>query len=136
SRHPARDGASRVRYRVSGDADPRRARHQRGAASGLDALRLCTMPTLETPRLLLRPFARGDARDHARISAKPEVTRFLAGGPFLGPEAVERSRAAQNLFLNHWKAHGFGVWAVIDKVTGVLIGQCGLKYLPDQPDVE
>jgi RimJ/RimL family protein N-acetyltransferase len=92
--------------------------------------------TLETPRLLLRPFTRGDAEDHARIYAKPEVTRFLAGGPFLGEMATARSRAALELFVNHWKEHGFGVWAVIDKLSGALIGQCGLKYLPDHPDVE
>ncbi len=94
------------------------------------------MSTLETPRLLLRPFMREDAADHARIYAKPEVTRFLAGGPFLGEAASQRSRAALDLFINHWKEHGFGVWAVIDRATGALIGQCGLKYLPDRPEVE
>jgi RimJ/RimL family protein N-acetyltransferase len=94
------------------------------------------MATIETARLLLRPFARDDAVDHARIYAKPEVTQFLAGGPFLGEVAAQRSRAALELFVNHWKEHGFGVWAVLDKPTGALIGQCGLKYLPDLPDVE
>jgi RimJ/RimL family protein N-acetyltransferase len=91
---------------------------------------------LETPRLLLRPFAREDAAAHARIYAKPEVTRFLASGPFLGELAAERSRAALDLFINHWKEHGFGVWAVVDRETGALIGQCGLKYLPESPEVE
>jgi ribosomal-protein-alanine N-acetyltransferase len=94
------------------------------------------VPTLETPRLLLRPFTRDDAADHARIYAKPEVTRFLSRGPFLGAAAARRSRAALDLFIDHWKEHGFGVWAVIDRATGVLIGQCGLKYLPESPEVE
>jgi len=92
--------------------------------------------TLETPRLLLRPFTRADAADHARIYAKPEVTRFLARGPFLGPEAARRSRLALNLFIEHRDKHGFGVWAVVDRATGVLMGQCGLKYLPSSPEVE
>lgn len=74
--------------------------------------------------------------DHARIYAKPEVTRFLAGGPFLGAAAAQRSRAALDLFIAHWVEHGFGVWAVIDKHARVLIGQCGLKYLPDRAEVE
>jgi ribosomal-protein-alanine N-acetyltransferase len=91
---------------------------------------------LETPRLLLRPFTSDDAEDHARIYAKPEVTRFLAGGPFLGPAAAQRSRAALDVFMRHWDEHGFGVWAVVDKRTRVLIGQCGLKYLPERPEVE
>ncbi len=94
------------------------------------------MATLETPRLLLRPFAREDGPAHACIYAKPEVTRFLAGGPFLGEVAAHRSRAALELFITHWKEHGFGVWAVVDRETGALIGQCGLKYLPDRPEVE
>jgi RimJ/RimL family protein N-acetyltransferase len=91
---------------------------------------------LETPRLQLRPFTPADADDHARIYAKPEVTRFLAGGPFLGAAAAERSRAALDLFITHWAKHGFGVWAVVEKQTRALIGQCGLKYLPDSPEVE
>jgi ribosomal-protein-alanine N-acetyltransferase len=93
------------------------------------------MSPLETPRLLLRPFTRDDAADHARIYAKPEVTRFLARGPFLGEAAAQRSRAALELFIDHWREHGFGVWAVIDRATGALIGQCGLKYLPESPEV-
>jgi ribosomal-protein-alanine N-acetyltransferase len=94
------------------------------------------MPTIETPRLILRPFTLDDAANHARIYAKPEVTRYLSRGPFLGEEAARRSRASLNLFIDHWKEHGFGVWAVIDRATGALIGQCGLKYLPDSPEVE
>ncbi len=94
------------------------------------------MRVLETPRLQLRPFTAVDAEDHARIYAKPEVTRFLAGGPFLGAAAAQRSRAALDLFITHWVDHGFGVWAVIDKQERVLIGQCGLKHLPDRPEVE
>jgi RimJ/RimL family protein N-acetyltransferase len=91
---------------------------------------------LETPRLLLRPFTRADAADHARIYAKPEVTRYLSRGPFLGAEAARRSRVALDLFIDHREKHGFGVWAVVDRATGALIGQCGLKYLPESPEVE
>ena len=91
---------------------------------------------LETPRLQLRPFTAADAANHARIYAKPEVTRYLAGGPFLGEAAAQRSRAALDLFIAHWVEHDFGVWAVVEKRARVLIGQCGLKYLPDRPEVE
>jgi ribosomal-protein-alanine N-acetyltransferase len=94
------------------------------------------VPSLETPRLLLRPFAPADGPDHARLYAKPEVTRFLAGGPFLDEAAAQRSRAALELFVNHWAEHGFGVWAVLDRATGAFVGQCGLKYLPGSPEVE
>ena len=36
----------------------------------------------------------------------------------------------------HWARHGFGPWAVIDKGDGRLIGQCGLRFLPDGVEVE
>jgi ribosomal-protein-alanine N-acetyltransferase len=91
---------------------------------------------VETPRLVLRPFTPRDAADHLRLYARPEVTRFLAGGPFRGDAAAQRSRAALDAFIEHWKKHGFGVWAVTDRATGALVGQCGLKYLPDRPEVE
>lgn len=91
---------------------------------------------LETERLRLRPFTLDDLDAHLRIYRKPEVTWFLAGGPFIGEQARERSRAAVDMFIAHWEHHGFGVWAVTDKETGELIGQCGLKYLPDSPEVE
>ena len=100
------------------------------------ATSLSPAPTLETPRLLLRTFTRADAADHARIYGKPDVTRFLARGPFLGLEAARRSRSALELFIEHRKKHGFGVWAVVERATGSLIGQCGLKYLPSSPEVE
>jgi ribosomal-protein-alanine N-acetyltransferase len=92
--------------------------------------------TLETRRLRLRPFALSDAEDHGRMYANPEVTQFLAGGPFASDEARHRSSAAVHLFVSHWRQHGFGVWAVLDKTSGALIGQCGLKYLPASPEVE
>lgn len=91
---------------------------------------------LGTPRLLLRRFRLDDLADHARLYAQPEVTRFLGGGPFEGEQAARRSRAAVEMFVEHWARHGFGVWAVLDRVGGGLIGQCGLKYLPESPDVE
>jgi ribosomal-protein-alanine N-acetyltransferase len=101
-----------------------------------DSDRAAAVSILETPRLVLRPFAPADAPGHLRLYSRPEVTRFLAGGPFLGEAAAQRSRAALEVFMKHWTEHGFGVWAVVDRATGALIGQCGLKYLPDRPEVE
>jgi ribosomal-protein-alanine N-acetyltransferase len=91
---------------------------------------------LETAGLILRPFGAGDASAHAAIYADPEVTRYLPGGPF-PPDTVEaRSERSLTRFAEHWTAHGWGVWAVVDKASGGLIGQCGLNHLPDGSDVE
>lgn len=87
------------------------------------------MTVLATDRLLLRPFGPGDAEAHARLYDDPEVTRWLGDGPWLGAAARARSRATLERFAEGWAAHGWGVWAVADRATGEVIGQCGLKPL-------
>ena len=94
------------------------------------------MTVLETAHLILRPFDAGDAPAHAALYSDPDVTRYLPGGPF-PPDAIRaRSERSLTRFAEHWKAHGWGVWAVVDKATAGLIGQCGLNHLPDGSDVE
>ena len=94
------------------------------------------MSLLETERLRLRPFGAADAAGHAAIYADPAVTRYLPGGPFEGDVARQRSARSLEHFAAHWAAHGWGVWAVLDKASGRLVGQCGLNHLPDGSDVE
>lgn len=91
---------------------------------------------IDTPRLIMRPFRPGDGPAHARMYADPEVTRFLPRGPFGPTETAERSRSALERFMAHWREHGFGVWAVLDRDTGVLVGQCGLSRVTALGEVE
>ena len=91
---------------------------------------------LETRRLRLRPFTAEDAPDHLRLYRDPEVTRQLPGGPFDEEAAPVRSARALARFGGCWAEHGFGVWALIDKATGRLVGQCGLLPLAGSPDIE
>jgi ribosomal-protein-alanine N-acetyltransferase len=85
---------------------------------------------VETRRLHLRPFTIDDLIDHTALYIDPAVTRYLPQGPFVGPEVEARSRRAVEHFVRHWERHGFGVWAVTDRTTGRLLGQCGLNRLP------
>ncbi len=99
------------------------------------------MTTLTTNRLVLRPFGADDAEAHARLYDDPEVTRWLGDGPWLGEAARARSRSSLERFAEGWARHGWGVWAVTDRASGELIGQCGLKHLqldpaPAPPEVE
>ena len=87
------------------------------------------MTTLETERLRLRPFTTNDLEAHARLYADPDVTRWIGDGPFLGPAARERSERTVRRFVAHWREHGFGVWAVEERASGRVIGQCGLNML-------
>jgi RimJ/RimL family protein N-acetyltransferase len=74
-----------------------------------------------TERLLLRPFQGSDFEAHAAICADPEVMRFIRAG------ALSRSDAWWQLarYLGHWQLRGFGLWAVVERASGRLIGHLG-----------
>lgn len=81
---------------------------------------------VETPRLRLRCWRRGDQEAFAEMNADPEVM-FDLGGPI--------SRAASDAKLNRYAAafrqHGFGRWAV-DSRAGDFLGYAGV--MPSRPD--
>jgi RimJ/RimL family protein N-acetyltransferase len=94
------------------------------------------MTVLATPRLRLRPFTLADHAAHAQIYSDPEVMRYMPRGPMTPPEAHQASQAVLTHFIDHWTRYPFGVWAVTDNVTGTLLGQCGLRFLPELNEVE
>ncbi|MDV2995351.1 MAG: hypothetical protein N4J56_005005 [Chroococcidiopsis sp. SAG 2025] len=94
------------------------------------------MPAIETARLRLRCFTERDLEDYARIFADPEYTRYSPKGSVPLEQVREAAQAAYNYFTYHWQQHGFGVWAICDRVNHKLIGQCGLNCLPDSNEVE
>jgi len=77
-------------------------------------------PTLETERLVLRGFRRGDLDALATTLADPEVMRHLGG------TAISREDAWRKLMMSvgQWPLLGFGFWAV--EMNGRLVGQAGL----------
>jgi RimJ/RimL family protein N-acetyltransferase len=92
------------------------------------------MPTVETARLILRPFTEDDAAAVFAVNAHPEVTRYTGDGPLADVEAaraVIRSRT-----LADYAKHGFGRWACVEKASGELIGFNGLKFLEELQEVD
>ncbi len=83
------------------------------------------IPTLETERLLLRPFRDEDLDAYAEFSADPEVMRYM-GAP-LSREDAWRQIA---MLLGHWRLRGFGSWAAEERETGELVGRLG----PHRPE--
>jgi RimJ/RimL family protein N-acetyltransferase len=88
---------------------------------------------LETERLLVREFEPGDLDAYAALIGDPETMRYYAH-PFTRDEAsdlIERNRA-------RYRAHGFGVWALEERGTGVFLGDCGLavSLVEGIPEVE
>jgi RimJ/RimL family protein N-acetyltransferase len=75
------------------------------------------VPILETSRLALREFSPADAR----ILSDPETMRFY-------PAPYDRAGVEQWIARNRerYKNDGVGLWAMILKPTGELIGDCGI----------
>ncbi len=90
------------------------------------------MSFIETPRLLIRKWMSGDAYDLAPIYADRETMRYIPSGPC----DLERTRAAVQKMTDDDDRDGFGAWPVILKQTGKLVGECGLQYLNQTPEVE
>lgn len=93
------------------------------------------IPTLETERLLLRPFRSSDLDDYAAMRADPEVLRYLAGG---GMEPWDRGRSSRHLafMIGHWQVWGSGTWAVEQKGTGAFLGMVGFSEPEGWPGFE
>lgn len=80
---------------------------------------------IETERLLLRPMVAEDAVPLLRVFADPLVMASFGVPPF-GPEQMERW-VARN--LAHQRAQGYGLFSVVLKESGLLIGDCGLTRM-------
>jgi ribosomal-protein-alanine N-acetyltransferase len=76
---------------------------------------------LETSRLILREFCSDDADALARVLSDPETMRFY---PAPYDRAGVENWIARN--LRRYADDGHGLWAMILKATGELIGDCGL----------
>ena len=85
--------------------------------------------TIETARLILRPWRADDLEELGRLFADPDVR----AGRLLSPERIT---AIAESSLRQWQRNGFGPWAVQDRATEVWIGRMGLDELDDWPDAQ
>jgi [ribosomal protein S5]-alanine N-acetyltransferase len=79
------------------------------------------MQVLETPRLILREFVVDDVDALALVLSDPETMRFYPAP--LDSVGVEQWIARN---LRRYASNGHGLWAMVLKVNGELIGDCGL----------
>lgn len=87
---------------------------------------------LETQRLFLRPMLGTDIDDLLLIFTDPKVMASF-GGELLTREQMERW-VQRN--LDHQNEFGYGLFSVILKENGVLIGDCGLEQMEDEGAAE
>ena len=78
-------------------------------------------PRIETERLLLRGFGKGDFDAHAATLGDEEVMRHIGGQPLNREDSWRRLLSG----LGMWSLIGMGPWAVELKNDGRMIGHCG-----------
>jgi len=92
-----------------------------------------SLPRLETPRLVMRPWSADDVDELHRMWIDPQVLRYLWDG-----EAITRERAAATVeaALTSAAHHGVGLWCLLRKPARALAGFCGFRFIADSPDIE
>lgn len=89
---------------------------------------------IQTERLLIRPFTLEDADALHAIWGDSRSERFLDRP---APASVDETRETYLMkMIADQNQHGLSSWAVWEKESGTLIGDCGLFVSSDQPDVE
>jgi ribosomal-protein-alanine N-acetyltransferase len=81
----------------------------------------------------MRPVAADDLDHFAALYADPDVMRFIGTQ---GALTREQARDRLDFMLDHWRRHGFGMWALLRKGDGGFVGRCGLRYLDTTTEVE
>lgn len=91
-------------------------------------------PILETPRLLVERFTLDDAAFILRLLNDPSFIRHIADK---GARTLDDARAyLLSGPLAHYQRHGFGLWRVSERGTGIPIGMCGLIQRDALDDVD
>jgi RimJ/RimL family protein N-acetyltransferase len=83
------------------------------------------MTVLNTPRLLLEPFADAHLEGLYAMNRLPEVMRYISGAP----ETREQTQAGIARVQAAWAAWGYSWWALIDRASGRVAGAACLQHL-------
>jgi RimJ/RimL family protein N-acetyltransferase len=88
---------------------------------------------LETARLVLRTFVPEDIDALARVLSDPETMQYY-------PAVLDRPQVAEWIARNQrrYQADGHGLWAMVLKSSGELIGDCGptRQEVRDRDEIE
>jgi len=90
------------------------------------------MKIIETERLYLREMIPEDAEQIYLLNLDPEVIKYTGDNQF---QDIESARQFLDNY-NHYKTHGFGRWAVVNKLNDEFLGWCGLKYTEQLNEVD
>ena len=95
---------------------------------------LFSMPTLETPRLILRRIAMSDAKDIFAYSCDEEVARHVL---WSAQKDISEARDYCRFMMRKYRYDEPSSWGIIEKKTGKLVGTIGfMDYNEDNATVE
>jgi 3-dehydroquinate dehydratase / shikimate dehydrogenase len=81
------------------------------------------MTTIQSERLILRPWEKEDLELFAKLNADPRVMEYFPSSKTFEESAQEYGRIVQ-----HFAQHGWGLWAVSLFESSNFIGFIGLRY--------
>jgi RimJ/RimL family protein N-acetyltransferase len=94
------------------------------------------MVPVETPRLLLRLPDASDAEPFMDILWDPEVVEKKQVTVTEAPGDIDLARRKTATLRDHWESRGYGLWTVVEKASGQVIGCVGLQNWKGWPGVE
>ncbi len=81
---------------------------------------------IETKRCFLREMAMKDLDDLYRLYKDPEITKYMEG---LYEDRKKEEEYTKAYINNMYHFYGYGMWLVVEKRTGVILGRAGLNNL-------
>lgn len=84
---------------------------------------------LETQRLIIREIEMTDVDDFFEMDSDPEVHKYILQTPVTSKDEIIE---VIKMLRQQYKDNGIARWAVVDKVSGEMLGWCGIKYFTDK----
>lgn len=91
------------------------------------------MSFIETERLLLRTWMPRDLTAAQALFGDPTVMRYVGTG---AAWSSDETKVVIERTIDDYERDGIGLWPVVLKADGTVVGACGLQALPRREEIE
>lgn len=88
---------------------------------------------LQTKRCILRETTLQDVTEFYNIYSDPEITKYMED---LCPKEEDELQYIKDYIERIYKFYGYGLWTIVEKTTGKVIGRAGLSHREGYETVE